>query len=458
MRDAIGDAVAAVARWRAGYSLSRDDSGGEVLTVGDDFGNVGALWIKTTFPPVRVKKGESASEAVARVQAAESVSEVVAGYCGGRRVAFVKRQVKDMAAFIAWRALVDSVTDDNLGESASVQAAAADFYAWAAMANNIGDMSRLIFEGLTVEHRNARRLARVEQVFDRLASGRGRRKQLAAKAKHATLLMLNGTSGDAAAVAAGFKGSKAGGGSGEKSASNRMASALRRAGVRVVAKRGNFAQAQELNEFEAAAKRGGAAVDLVSLFSFPLRKFYPWRTFTRKPRRGAVSFVPPSSAVSARVVGLHPLSKASSGLPSAAAASVDLASLPASRVQLRRALAASSRRKLQGVLRVKPAPAPASAGDDTAAAARVAALVAADESGQAYIASLAAATAAAAKAAAAAVIAAASLSSSVELRRVWVSGVGQTYEGASVAGWFPFRALRRGASFVGFVRVADFKV
>jgi hypothetical protein len=136
---------------------------------------------------------------------------------------------------------------------------------------------------------------------------------------------------------------------------------------------------------------------------------------------------------------------------------VDLASLPASRVQLRRALAASSRRKLQGVLRVKPAPAPASAGDDTALA-RVAALVAADESGQAYIASIAAAKAAAAKAAAAAVIAAASLSSSVELRRVWVSGFGQTYEGASVAGWFPFRALRRGASFVGFVRVADFKV
>ena len=139
--------------------------------MGDDFGNVGALWIKTTFPPVRVKKGESASEAVARVQAAESVSEAVAGYCGGCRVALVKRQAKDMAAFIAWRALVDSVTDDNLGESASVQAAAADFYAWAAMANNIGDMSRLIFEGLTVEHRNARRLARVEQVFDKLASG-----------------------------------------------------------------------------------------------------------------------------------------------------------------------------------------------------------------------------------------------------------------------------------------------
>ena len=86
-----------------------------------------------------------------------------------------------------------------------------------------------------------------------------------------------------------------------------MASALRRAGLRVVAKRGNFAQAQELNEFEAAAKRGGAAVDLVSLFSFPLRKFYPWEHSRRKPRRGAVLFLPPSSAASARVVGLHPL-------------------------------------------------------------------------------------------------------------------------------------------------------
>ena len=69
-------------------------------------------------------------------------------------------------------------------------------------------MSRLIFEGLTVEHRNARRLARVEQVFDKLASGRGRRKQLAAKAKQATLLMLNGTSGDAACACGGVQGIK----------------------------------------------------------------------------------------------------------------------------------------------------------------------------------------------------------------------------------------------------------
>ena len=73
---------------------------------------------------------------------------------------------------------------------------------------------RVDIEGLSVEHRNARRLARVEQVFDGLADGRGRRKQLAAKAKHATLLMLNGTSGDAAAAAAGLEGVKSGRGFG----------------------------------------------------------------------------------------------------------------------------------------------------------------------------------------------------------------------------------------------------
>lgn len=377
------------------------------------------------------------------------MSEAVGGYCGGCRVALVKRQAKDMAAFIAWRALVDSVTDDNLGESASVQAAAADFYAWAAMSNNLGDMSRMIFEGLTIEHRHARRLARVEQVFDKLASGRGRRKQLAAKVKQASLLMLNGTAGDVACAAAGFKASKGGGGSGGMSSSNRMASALRRAGVRVVSKRGNFADGQISNESEAAAKRGGAAVDLARLFAFPLRKFYPWRTFTRHPRRGAVSFLPPSAAAAARVVGLHPLAKAASGLPSAAGASVDLSSLPASRVQLRRALAASSRRKLQGVLRVQPARQPASAGDDLAAAARVAALVASDENGRAMLAKIAAATAAAAARQPVGV------SSSVMLRRCFLvepSGV------AHVEGWFPFRSVWRGASLVGFVRAADFKV
>ena len=83
-RDGIAAAVAAVAYWRAGYSLTRDDSGSDGLTVGDDLGNVGGMWIKTSFPPVRVKKGESASEALARVQAAESASEAVTGYWGGR--------------------------------------------------------------------------------------------------------------------------------------------------------------------------------------------------------------------------------------------------------------------------------------------------------------------------------------------------------------------------------------
>jgi hypothetical protein len=273
---------------------------------------------------------------------------------------------------------------------------------------------------------------------DKLAAGRGKSKAFAAKVAQTAILLLNGTLADAAAAAAGFKGSAARGSKGGASSpSNRLADGLRRRGLRIVSKRGAFAQ--DLDEHEQAARRGGAAVDLKTLY-------VPSVAITSAPSVGLVPLprghVLPShvSATSARVVGLHPLSKAVSGLSSAASESVEVSSLPALPAQLRRVVAAGKRRKLQGVLRPKSARGVSSVGDG-GAAARVAALVNADELGAAMVARVAAGAAGAAAARqAAARQAAAGLSDSVELRRVWVSGFGPCYEGASLAGWFNYRS------------------
>jgi hypothetical protein len=278
---------------------------------------------------------------------------------------------------------------------------------------------------------------------DKLAAGRGKSKAFAAKVAQTAILLLNGTLADAAAAAAGFKGSAARGSKGGASSpSNRLADGLRRRGLRIVSKRGAFAQ--DLDEHEQAARRGGAAVDLKTLYvPSVVKTSAPVVVPAGVPLpRGHVL---PShvSATSARVVGLHPLSKASSGLPSGSAASesVELSSLPALPAQLRRVVAAGNRRKLQGVLRPKSARGVSSVGDG-GAAARVAAFVNADELGAAMVARVAAgaAGAAAARQAAARQAAAAGHSDSVELRRVWVSGFGPSYEGASLAGWFNYRS------------------
>ena len=246
MREACNDATAKLIMYRAGYGLTRDESsGGDVLTVGDELGNACGVWLK----------GFGKGFKGAFIPSADKTGQALAGY-----------KFMSSSARIVWRALSDSIKDDNMGESEATQAAAADFYAWAAMS---GDWGQLV-SGVTIEQRDTRRLAVMDQIFEQMAAGRGKVKAFAAKAKQATVLILSGMAGEQALMAAGFKASKGSGGSGAMSACNIFAGALRRKGFNVVSKRGNFAQDSiEVDEVKTAHKRGGAARDLASLHSFP---------------------------------------------------------------------------------------------------------------------------------------------------------------------------------------------
>ena len=164
----------------------------------------------------------------------------------------------------------------------------------------------------------------------RAAAGRGRRSALAAKVKHAAVLMLSGVSADEAAAAAGFKASPGRGGHGGNKSADRLAAALKRAGLAIVAKRGRWA---DDDAFKAAARRGAAA-DLA--ITFP-----GWPSLP--------DFVP---AVPSAVVPppLHPLARAASGLP--LDASGESARRPASRRAVLASAAAAGRgRRLRGVIR-----------------------------------------------------------------------------------------------------------
>jgi hypothetical protein len=242
MADAIGNGVQALALWRAGLSMVRDDSGADVITLGEP-GGVCAAWVKT-FAPVAVA-------------ARESTAQAVAGYWAGRAGAVkVTCKLASMAARVAWRAVGQFVARDGFGETPAQAAMARDWMIWANDKRELRELS--------AEQRTQRRLVAVESMRDKLACGRGRRAAFADKVKQAALLMLNGASADDAAAAAGFKACPRRGRSGVISSSHRMAAALRRAGVRVMSKRAAWAQAQD--EFEAASQRGGAKVDLAKLW------------------------------------------------------------------------------------------------------------------------------------------------------------------------------------------------
>jgi len=136
MADAISDGLQALAMWRAGQTLARDDSGADVLALGE-LGGVCAVWVKT-----------------------------VAGDA-------VKVKLSTTAARIAWRAVVESVARDTFGETPAQAAFARAWVEWSSGARD--------WRGLTPEQRARRRLASVESMRDKLASGRGRRAALADK-------------------------------------------------------------------------------------------------------------------------------------------------------------------------------------------------------------------------------------------------------------------------------------
>ena len=223
MADAIRDGIFALYRWRAGQSLVRDDSGGDVLAVGDSFGEHSSAVVRRVIPQVW--------------SADESEQAAIDSYCGGNwALPVVTYEVSSIASRIAWRALVQSVARDTMGESPAQLRFARDYFEWATGARD--------WRGLTVEQRRARRLATVDFRFEQLAAGRGQRVKMAGKSKQATVLMLSGMDGEQAAASAGFKSSPYQGSSGARSSLNRMADALKRAGLPVVSRRGNFAQVQ----------------------------------------------------------------------------------------------------------------------------------------------------------------------------------------------------------------------
>jgi len=310
MADAISDGLQALAMWRAGQTLARDDSGADVLALGE-LGGVCAVWVKT-----------------------------VAGDA-------VKVKLSTTAARIAWRAVVESVARDTFGETPAQAAFARAWVEWSSGARD--------WRGLTPEQRARRRLASVESMRDKLASGRGRRAALADKVKHAALLMLNGTSADEAAAAAGFKASDARGRSGRTTAAQRLASSLRRAGLPVMATRGAWAQA--MDEFEHARRRG-AAVDLAKLWGGVARYDAPAVQPVKVLRAGTWCGASCFGAAIVRGVKRKrraaAIVAASSGRDDAASAGMVAGAtspLPLLPWQVRRIVRAAKRRTLRGVLR-----------------------------------------------------------------------------------------------------------
>ena len=154
MADAIRDGIFALYRWRAGQSLVRDDSGADVLAVGDSFGEHSSAVVRRVIPQVW--------------SADESEQAAIDSYCGGNwALPVVTYEVSSIASRIAWRALVQSVARDTMGESPAQLRFARDYFEWATGARD--------WRGLTVEQRRARRLATVDFRFEQLAAGRGQR-------------------------------------------------------------------------------------------------------------------------------------------------------------------------------------------------------------------------------------------------------------------------------------------
>ena len=230
--------------------------------------------------------------------------------------------------------MVQSINSDCYGSSDAGQLAAADWSAWRQMVVVDGKRDLLAewrIERIKRSQSPAARLAKVETMRDSLAAGRGRRAALADKVKHASLLLISGMESDKAAAAAGFKESASSRGHGKMRASDRLAAALTRAGRPVKTLR-----TMANDDFKAAARRGGAGVDLAALFSFAVP---------------SLPFVP-CPIVPVVVPACHPLDKATSGLPFGVEIGGESRKVLASpRLTLAVASRTLNARKLRGVVR-----------------------------------------------------------------------------------------------------------
>ena len=443
MRDAVGDGVAAVQLWRAGSSMVRDgESGGDVITLGDSLGGVSFAFVRSSW-----------ARAWAGV-AGESTAQAVAGYVGGRAAASVSTcKLLVTGRRVSWRALVASVARDTYGETPAGAALVRDWVAWW-QAWGAGVTAADLITSWQVERARARRLSRVESMHDKLAAGRGRRAALAGKVKQAAVLMLAGVSSDEAAAAAGFKANQAGG-RGRASSGDRLTAALRRAGLRVTARRGAWAD-DYADEGERAAKRGGASADLVRVYDGgDLSSYAPSSGIDDKPTAAAWVI---ASSRAATVCGLHPLAGAESGKQARASARVAVPTL-ARAVSLRPAAAAF--RRLSGLVRRPALRRPASgvaaaAAASVALSARVAALVTEDERGAWLVQSTRAARVVAGdKRAAAVVVAGESLGAVRLVRRRFICGAaGVTVDNGQRNSGFNLRAVWDGVRLVRWVAVA----
>lgn len=130
---------------------------------------------------------------------------------------------------VCWRAVVDSMSSDNLGESVTLGDMSPDDLAGSALPlpgwyeDRTDRASRLAFE--RARGRRGGLLARRVEVI-KSKGGRGRRADLVDKVHRAAVLLLHGHTLDDAAEQAGFKSS------GRTSAGDRLAQAVRRLGCR----------------------------------------------------------------------------------------------------------------------------------------------------------------------------------------------------------------------------------
>jgi hypothetical protein len=129
---------------------------------------------------------------------------------------------------VCWRAVVDSVSDDNLGESAPINTVQDD---WLFPAQSPDASRRERVSRMLVERQAARRaklaMRRIEHVREASKpTGRGgRRSDVAGKLARAVEAMLHGATLDDAAMVAGFTAS------GRTSASSRLVQACKRLGL-----------------------------------------------------------------------------------------------------------------------------------------------------------------------------------------------------------------------------------